>query len=103
MRLYEISAKINGGAPPSIFLFLRFLWKIFGTILKSDIIHYGAPKNLENYYQEIGRAGRDGFTSECTVIWQSSDFNIPRHFKPALPDNTDTTHHHSLSISNTVL
>ena len=52
------------------------------------VIHYGAPKNVESYYQEIGRAGRDGFSSYCTAIWQPSDFNIPRHFISMMKSET---------------
>src|SRR5206468_12846209 len=37
------------------------------------VIHWGPPRNLEAYYQEAGRAGRDGAPAECLVLWRPAD------------------------------
>ena len=50
------------------------------------IIHYGAPKDMEAYYQEIGRAGRDNMPSECVIYHNRSDFAINRMFLKDIKD-----------------
>jgi ATP-dependent DNA helicase RecQ len=38
------------------------------------VVHVGAPRSLEHYQQEAGRAGRDGLEAECVLIYSSADF-----------------------------
>lgn len=42
------------------------------------VIHYQMPKNMESYYQEAGRAGRDGLESECILLFNAQDVQIQR-------------------------
>ena len=49
------------------------------------VIHTGAPKSLEHYQQETGRAGRDGLEAECRLLWAASNFITWRKMQEDLP------------------
>ena len=50
------------------------------------VVHYDVPKNVEGYYQETGRAGRDGLQSECALFFSGGDAAKQRHFIRMIED-----------------
>jgi len=44
------------------------------------VVHYDLPKNIESYYQQIGRAGRDGLNAHCLLLFSYADIQKIRYF-----------------------
>jgi len=50
------------------------------------VIHLSLPKSIEQFYQEAGRAGRDGLPADCVLLWQKQDPVLLKYFIEQLSD-----------------
>jgi ATP-dependent DNA helicase RecQ len=50
------------------------------------VVHLSLPKSIEQYYQEAGRAGRDGEPADCILLWQRQDAGLLAHFIEQIED-----------------
>lgn len=53
------------------------------------VVHLSLPKSIEQYYQEAGRAGRDGLPADCVMLWRKQDAGLLAHFIEQITDKAE--------------
>jgi ATP-dependent DNA helicase RecQ len=53
------------------------------------VVHRGLPESLDSYYQEVGRAGRDGMPADCLLLWSTDDLRGHRAMRAGSGERRD--------------